>query len=73
LTRDDKKKYCSGCHDDIYNGSMAPECWSLDRAELVMKKEVHIDQVPPWNQKPKKVLSCYHKPRFVYVDPDRTC
>ena len=66
-----KKKYCDGCYCDIYNGGMAKECWSLDNAELVMKKEVHVDQVPPWNQKPKKVLSCYHKQRYVYVNPDR--
>lgn len=70
-----KKKYCAGCYNDIYNHGAggAKECWSFADAELVMKKEVHIDQRPPWDQKPRKFLSCYHKQRYVYVNPDRTC
>lgn len=74
MKKEDKKKYCSGCYCSCYNFGTggAKECWSLDSAELVMKKEVHVDQRPPWNQKPIKVLSCYHKQRYVYVDPNKT-
>jgi len=73
MTKEAKKEYCSGCYNDIYNGGMAKECWSLEGAELVMRKEVHVDQVPPWNQKARKFLSCYNKPRYCYMSPDRTC
>jgi hypothetical protein len=75
VTKEEKLKYCSGCYNNIYNQGAggAKECWSLENAEVVMRKEVHIDQVPPWNQKPIKVLSCYTKPRYCYMRPDRTC
>lgn len=71
MTKEAKKKYCSGCYNSIYNGALAKECWYLESAELVMRKEVHVDQVPPWNQKPRKFLSCYHKPRYCYVSPGK--
>jgi hypothetical protein len=73
VTKEEKKQYCSGCYNEIYNGGMAKECWSLEDAKMVLKKEVHIDQVPPWKQKPKKVLSCYHRQRYIYVEPSREC
>lgn len=41
--------------------------------KLIWRKEVHIDQRPPWNQKAKLLPNCYHKPRYVYVGPDQTC
>lgn len=70
-----KKNYCSGCHDNFYNGQNQygiKVCWHLKDARVVSKKEVHINQMPPFTQKPIKVLSCYHKPQFVYLDPKRT-
>jgi hypothetical protein len=74
MTKDQKrKKYCSGCRDDFYNhsgNSNTGECWCLADAEVEMKKFVHIDQRPPWNQKAVKTLSCHRRPRHVGVGPD---
>lgn len=69
----DKSK-CSGCYNDDYNHGLggAKECWYYKDAKLIMRKEVPIDQVPPWNQKPKRRPDCYQKRRYVYVGPDRT-
>ncbi len=69
-----KKDYCAGCRNDFYNGNNelgVTKCWSLERAKVVWKKEVHINQVPPWTQSAKRVYNCYHRPQYVYVDPDR--
>lgn len=68
------KKHCKGCHDDYYNGDNvattgAKECWSIHEAKLVWRKEVSIDQRPPWDQKAKRFPGCYHRPRWVYLDP----
>lgn len=69
----EKLKYCVGCHDNVYNHGCggSNQCWSLPNAKLVWKKEVSIDQRPPWLQKAKRVLDCYHKPRYVYVGKDQ--
>jgi hypothetical protein len=69
MKKEDKKKYCSGCYNNIYNGGMAKECWCLDDAKVVMRKEVHINQMPPYTQKPKKVLDCYRKQQYAYMTP----
>jgi hypothetical protein len=69
----DKRKYCQGCYNDCYNTSEVNGCWSLDGAKLGLKKEVPIDQVPPWNQEPIRVLSCFKKKGYVYVGPEQTC
>lgn len=37
-----------------------------------MRKEVHIDQRPPWDQKARLFPSCYKKQRHVYVGPKQT-
>jgi len=69
------KKYCAGCHDDFYNhktNCCGKDCWSLPDAKLVWRKEVHIDQRPPWDQKAIRVPDCYHRQRYVYIDPKRT-
>ena len=70
-----KKEDCIGCYNNDYNHELggAKECWSFDSAKLEMRKEVHIDQRPPWNQKAKRFPSCYRKQRYVYVRPDQTC
>ncbi len=67
---------CSGCRNDFYNGNNeygVKQCWFLETAKLIKRKEVHINQVPPWNQKAKLLPSCYHKPQHVYVDKNSTC
>ncbi len=68
---EDKRKYCEGCEDDFYNDNNPlgiGECWYLKSAELVFKKKVALSDVPPWNMKPIKVLSCYRQKGYVFVD-----
>jgi hypothetical protein len=75
MTKDEKRKrYCSGCYCNDYNHGLggAKECWSLADAKVVWKKLVHIDQHPPWNQKPERMLDCFHMQRYVCVGPKRT-
>ncbi len=68
-----RRKFCAGCDNDFYNGQGAEECWNLERAEVVWRKEVHINQVPPWKQKPIRTLNCYRKRKYWYIDPEREC
>lgn len=71
MTKSEKRKYCNGCRQDFYNGSNPygiKECWNLKSARLVWKKQVHINQIPPWKQKPIKVLNCYSCRNYVFVD-----
>lgn len=67
------KKHCAGCYNEEYNYGLggAKQCWSLESAELVMRKRVHVDQLPPWKQKAKKYPSCYRQQRYVFVGPDQ--
>jgi len=68
----DKQKYCRGCSDDYYNVHEDKGCWSFSGSLIVLKKEVHINQVPPWDQEPIRVLNCYKKKGYVYVGPTQT-
>lgn len=64
------KSNCDGCENNFYNGNNPygiKECWSFKTAKLVFKKQVHMDQIPPWNQKPIKVPDCYHMKHYVFV------
>ena len=65
-----KKENCSGCYNNIYNcgAGGARECFYFKDAKLVWKKEVHINQCPPFNQKTKRFPSCYRKPQYCYID-----
>jgi len=69
-----KKENCRGCYNDDYNHGLhgVKECWHFKTAKLILRKKVHIDQRPPWNQKAKRLPDCYHSKGYVYVDPDRT-
>jgi hypothetical protein len=76
MDKAEKLKHCSGCEDNFYNRNNnlgVLQCWCLDDAKLVLKKQVPIHQVPPWNQKAEKFLSCYHRKGFVNVGPEQTC
>ena len=77
LTLAQKLKYCVGCRDNFYNSSDSTsptgKCWSLESMELVKKKEVPIDRVPPWTMLPITVPSCYHKKGYVYINPKVIC
>ena len=73
------RKHCLGCYNDFYNHNnmgmnMAtgkPECWMLKDAKIIWRKEVHIDQRPPWTQKAERFPDCYHCQSFIYVSPNR--
>ena len=74
MTEEEKLARCAGCRDDFYNDKNplgVKRCWCLERAELVLRKEVHRDQVPPWKQEPKDFLSCYNRDGYLYFHPDR--
>ena len=69
-----KKRNCIGCYDNFYNGNnphSVKECWMFKEAKVIWRKEVSIDQRPPWNQKAKRFPDCYSRQRYVYVDPKR--
>jgi hypothetical protein len=75
MTEEEKLKHCVGCRDNFYNGNNpynVKRCWMLPKATLVMKKRVHINQVPPWNQPPVEVFQCRREDGYVFVKPDQT-
>ena len=67
-----EKTNCTGCYNNDYNNGLggAKECWSFKDAKMIWRKEVHVNQVPPWNQKARRFPSCYRKQRYVYVVPN---
>ena len=70
------KEMCLGCSDDFYNDKNpygVKECWGYRDAKIVLKKLVPMDMEPPWQMIPTKILSCYQKPGFARIDPERTC
>lgn len=74
MDESEKLKICSGCYNDFYNNNNpygVKRCWSLKDATIVFKKEVHINQIPPFKQKPIKKLSCYRRPQYVYIDANK--
>jgi hypothetical protein len=76
LSKAEKLKHCAGCYNDFYNGRNnlgGNNCWGLSAAKLILRKRVHVDHVPPWNQKAQKFLSCYRQSRYVFVGPNQTC
>jgi hypothetical protein len=74
MTYTQKRSRCAGCHDEVYHQGCggSDQCWSFKTMKMVWKKEVHIDQIPPWTQKAKRVPSCYHRPQYVYLSPNVT-
>lgn len=70
ISKVEKLKLCNGCEDNFYNGNNPlgiKECWLLKTAKVAMKKQVHINQYPPWKQKPIRTLSCYHQKQYIFV------
>ena len=63
------KSRCAGCYNNVYNGELAKECWSLPTAVVVLKKPVHVDERPPWRATPQELPDCYTLRRFIYVQP----
>jgi hypothetical protein len=69
------KKHCEGCRDNYYNQSdhsTTGECWLLKAAKIILRKEVPINQRPPWNQKARRFPSCYRREGYVYVEKNAT-
>ena len=67
------KKHCIGCNDNFYNGNNPygiQVCWALDRAKLIMRKRVGLNDRPPWTRKPEKLPDCYREKGYVFVSPD---
>jgi hypothetical protein len=66
------KKHCVGCYNDFYNyggvNGNTKQCWMLKDAKLIKRKEVHIEQMPPYNQKAEFFPNCYRKQRFAYIN-----
>ena len=75
MTKEEKLKHCNGCEDDFYNHNLASNselgCWRLEKAKLVSRKKISINQIPPWKQKPIKVLFCYRQKGFVFWAPNK--
>lgn len=74
MARKIKKSDCIGCRNNFYNGNNdlgVKECWSFNDAEIVSRKRVHYNLVPPWRMRPVKVPNCYHETGYAYVDPNR--
>ena len=64
------KKHCAGCRNNFYNGNNelgVKECWLFKTAKIVWRKEVHIDQIPPWTQAARRFPNCYHRAHFCYL------
>ena len=74
MTKSQKLKHCRGCYCNDYNHGLggAKQCWMLNDMKLEWRKEVSVDQRPPWNQKAKRLPNCYHRSRYVYVKPHQT-
>ena len=70
------KIHCVGCNDNFYNGHNPhgiKECWLLKNAKLIQRKQVSINQVPPWTQPASTVPNCYKQSGYVFVGPDQEC
>ena len=68
---ENKKAFCDGCHDNFYNGNNdmgVEECYSLKNLKLIMRKKVHINDIPPHEQEFKLYPNCYHIPKYVFFD-----
>jgi len=76
LTKEEMLQYCIKCTENFYNGNNPyniKECWNLPKAKLVVKKQVGMNDVPPWTHQPViKVLSCCRISGYILVDPKDT-
>jgi hypothetical protein len=65
LTKLEKRKLCSGCTSNFYNGNnplKIKECWHLSSAKLVTRYKIYwwtpMDKASNFTE--VKVLSCYN-------------
>jgi len=69
-----KKTDCVGCYNNYYNGNNdigVRECLYFSSAKIVRRKQVHINQQPPWTQRPISVPDCYRQGGYIFVPPNR--
>ena len=66
-----KRDKCRGCYNEDYHHGLggAKKCWSFDRARVVKRAFVHVDQVPPWHNRLEATLSCHIRQRHVAIQP----
>ena len=74
MTTEEKKQFCNGCYNEFYNhggvNGNTKECWSLKTAKKVKKKQVHINDVPPW--KHQRIVEINSSKAEVYSRAGRT-
>lgn len=72
MTKSEKLKHCIGCHDNVYNLGLngVKECWRLSDMKLVLKKRVHVNDIPPWNNEPEQVPDCRKEKGYIFVAPN---
>ena len=68
------KQNCIGCEDNFYNGNNpygVKECWHFKSAEIIKRKKVGLNDVPPWTWKPQKYPNCYSQKGYVFIDCEK--
>ena len=73
MSRPVTKRDCFGCEQDFYNGKNpygVQECWSFKDAKLTKRIRIHIDERPPYKQKPEMLPDCRQEKRIVLVKPE---
>ena len=64
------KSMCVGCRDDFYNHNRPEGCWMFEKAKVVQRVQVGTWEPPPYSQKPRSVLSCFHSEGCSMLDLD---
>ena len=68
-----RMKHCLGCTSDYYNGKNKygiKKCRWLKGMDLVKRREVKINAVLPYTEKPKKFPDCYEREGYAYIPID---
>ena len=68
------RERCKDCENDFYNqpgNSCGGCCWLFGKAKLILRKKIHIDQKPPWKQRPDMYPDCYNTKGYVFFNGDR--
>ncbi len=65
-----KRTDCDGCYNEVYHTGTGGsyKCWSFDEAEIILRKEVHINDNPPHRKKARRLPNCYSKQKYVYIN-----
>lgn len=66
-----RRKYCSSCTEDFYNGHNQygiEECWHLKTAKLIWGKVIGVWQNPPYGKVPnERKPNCWRKKGVVFL------